>query len=91
MKKFREQVLGTKKFFDLYCASYEFISIGAKRLMQHQIVKKGNISRRRKDFGIFFRIIEFKKVQRTIFEGPKSLLTITLEVKRSFLYHLRSC
>ena len=33
----------------------------------------------------FFRIIEFKKAQKTIFDGPKSLQTFTLEVKRSFL------
>ena len=85
MTKFREQLLGTKKSFDIYCASSEFTSIGPERLMQHQFVKKSNDSQRKKNFWPFFRIIEFKKAQRTNFERPKSLLTITLEVKRSFL------
>ena len=85
MTKVREQFLGTTKSFDICCASYEFVSIGPKRLMQHQFVKKRQNFANKKRSWPSFRIIEFEKAQRTIFEGLKSLLTITLEVERSFL------
>ena len=67
MTKFRKQLLGTKKSFDIYCVSYEFFSIGPKRLMQPICEKKAMI-RKEKSFWPFFRFIEFKKAQRTFFE-----------------------
>ena len=40
MTKVREQFQGTRKSFDIFCASYEFYSMGPRRLMQHQFVKE---------------------------------------------------
>ena len=60
MTKVKEQILGTRKSFDIYCASYEFVPIGPKRLMQHQFVKKGQYFAKKKRFWPSFRIIEFE-------------------------------
>ena len=54
MTKVREQFLGTTKSFDICCASYEFISIGPKRLMQHQFVKKKAMIRKEKKILAYF-------------------------------------
>ena len=40
---------------------------------------------------IFSRIIECDKTQGTIYKGPQSIPTNTVEVTRSFLEHLRGC
>ena len=53
--------------------------------MQHQYVKKRQYFTKKKRFWQFFGNIEFEKAQKTIIKGLKSLPTITLEVKRSFL------
>ena len=60
--------------------------------MKHKFLKKkGQFFQLRKDFVLFSPSIDCDKPDMTICRRPKSLLTITVEVIRSYLQHLRCC
>ena len=73
-----------QKVFCNFCASFEFLSIGPKRLMQHKFVKKTVIHREKRILANFLHYRVWK-AQKTICKDPKSLPISTLEGKRSFL------
>ena len=84
MTKVRDQILGTKKSFDICCASYEFVFIGPKRLKQHQFVKKGIASQIKKDFGLFFVISNFKKLKGQLLRVQKVCWQLLWKFKDHF-------
>ena len=54
--------------------------------METNISKNSGFHDDKRFWPIFRRIIECEKPQETIYEGPRALLTITSEVKRSFFW-----
>ena len=53
---------------------------------KHKILKKRQLSREKKIFGLFFsRFIECDKSQRTTYKGAQGFLTITVEFIGPFL------
>ena len=53
--------------------------------------KKRYLSGDKTFWATFSRVFECDRPQGTICKGPKSTLTNTVEVIRSFPYHVRSC
>ena len=60
--------------------------------METQVIeKKGKLFSEDKILAFFSRIIEHEKHQDSTHKGPQVNLTNTVEVRRSFLLHLRGC
>ena len=76
-----------RRSFDIYCASYEFVSMEAKRLLKTQISekKKANFPVENILWPIFSRSIEDDKCQGTTYKGPQNLFTIFVQVICLFL------
>ena len=70
---------------DNYYGSYKIISVTLKRLLKTQNKEKGKLSNEAKFLADCSRIIECDKPQKTFFEAQHGVLTITMEVTRSFL------
>ena len=86
MTNLSEQFIRVHKVFWQYCGSNKINSLGPKRLLKTQIFEKKAIFAEKERFWpIISRIIECDKPQGTICKGPKGVLTITVEVIRSFL------
>ena len=78
--------LESRRYFDKHCALYTFFSIGSKRSLETNISKEGYFPGDKRSWPTFPRITEREKPQRTICERAKSILTITVEVIRSFFW-----
>ena len=71
MTKLKNNLYGNTRYFDKYCSSYKFISIGPKRSLETNITKKA-IFPVTNDFGLFFsRIVECDKPLRTKYKNQK--------------------
>ena len=82
----RNELWGSKKQRNTYCGSYKIISLTPKRLMTtHFLKKKANFPVKKALWPNFPRSIECDKLHRIVYKGPKGLLTIIVEVIRSFL------
>ena len=79
--------LESRRSFDKYCASYNFISIGSTRSLENKL---GYFPGDKRSWPTFPRIFECDKPQETILEDAQSFLTINVEVIRSFFLDLRS-
>ena len=76
-----EQFLGSRRSFDLSCSSYEFVSIGPKRLLKTRIFeKKASSPVKERFWPDFSRLIEQNKSQGTLHKGPEGLLAIIVQV-----------
>ena len=74
---------GPQSFFCNDCGSYKIIPSGPKRMLKTKFFeKKANIPVNKRFWPS--RIIKCDKPQKTIYEGPKGILTIAVEVIRSF-------
>ena len=60
-------------------------------MLKTQIKKKANFPMKKNFWPIFSPIIGCDKPQQIIYESQQGFLTITMEVIRSFLKHLRGC
>ena len=76
----------SRRSFDKYCASCEFVYRGPKRLLKTQFFekKKANFPVKKRFWPSFSRIIEFRKPQGKNCTGPKGFLAATVEITRSF-------
>ena len=66
------------------------ISLGPKN-SRTKFLKKRYLSSDKRIWHIFSRFIECDKAQGTICNGPTGVLTVTVEVIKSFPWHLRGC
>ena len=83
----RNNLRASRRSLDKYCASFEFVSVGPKRLLKTQIFEKtGNLSsEEKKIWPIFFHIIDCDRPEGTLCKGPLGNLTKAVEVLGSFL------
>ena len=77
MTKVKDHFLGTKKSFEIFCASFEFLPIGPTRLMQNQFVK-GRQSFEREILITQF-VSSLTNINQHIFGSPQVVLTIILQ------------
>ena len=56
-----------------------------------QFLKKGYFADEKHFWLIFSRFLEHQKPQKTIYDGSLNLLTVIMEVIRSFLEEVRGC
>ena len=62
------------------------VSLGPKRLLKTQFFgEKANFPVKKKFWSFFSRILDCDKPQGTICKGPKGILAITVEAKKSLL------
>ena len=79
-------LLGSTGYLDNHGANYKIFSLGPKRLFKTHISwKKSIFSVKKCICPIFVRIVECGKPQETIYKSQKDILTIKVEVIRSFL------
>ena len=81
------QIKRSKKYFNFYCGSYNFVSVTPKEVVENTNFKrkKATFPVKKRLWPIFCHIIECDKLHGTIYKGAKGILTITVEVIRSFL------
>ena len=78
------KISGSTMYFDKYCANDKIISLGPKRSIETNITKISCSQDDKKLCPVFPRTIEWDKHQKTNYEGPKAILTFTLELVRAF-------
>ena len=88
MKTVIEQLKRHTRYSDKYCASYIILSAGPKK-PRNKVFKKRLSSRLQNILSFFSRIVESSKPQEMTYEDPQSILTIILQVIRSFLKDLK--
>ena len=73
-------------YSDKYSGSYKIISLGPKAMLKTiKFEKKATFPVNKTFWPTFSRIIEFEKRRGTIYKSPQGILTVTVEVTRSFL------
>ena len=83
-------MLGSTKYYGNTCAGYKMIFVTLKRLLKAQIFEVKTIFPPKKIFRpIFSHFMEYEKAQGTSYRGLQAIVTVILQVIRSFLYHLR--
>ena len=81
-----------KRCWPIFSRIYNNISLTPRSLLKTQCFeKKANFPMKKVFWPNSSRINEHDKCQGTSYKGPQGVLTITVEVTRSFLLHLWGC
>ena len=90
MTNVRKFFLRVTSCFGFYCGTYRSILLGPKSLLKRQIFEEqGKLSTEKNYLTVFSRDIEYEKLHKTFYKGPKGFLAIPVEAMRSILQDLR--
>ena len=84
MTNLREQFRRVQKVFKNFCASYKTISIRPNRSLETNFSKKCYLLGDKTFWPILSRIIDCEKPRGTIDKSAQGVVTITVEVTKSF-------
>ena len=83
-------MLGSKKFFDNYGASYDIISSTPKRLLKTCVFEKFYLPNEQNVCTVFSLVIKHDERQGTIYNGTEGILTFIGQVIRPFHHFFRN-